>query len=88
MLLTLVAHAVEGQSADRADWSAGPAAERTTALYAAASWCLVAVVLVLGDRRPWWPRPVSGAELPAGSGLPGRAAVGSRRPIAATGAEA
>jgi membrane protease YdiL (CAAX protease family) len=54
VLLTLVAHAVEGSLQTEQYWSAGPAAERTTALYAAV-WCAVAVVLVAADRRLWWP---------------------------------
>lgn len=54
VLLTLVAHAVEGSLQTEQYWTAGPAAERTTPLYAAV-WCLVAAALVLGDRKLWWP---------------------------------
>lgn len=53
VLLTLIAHAVEGTLQTEGYWPAGPAAERTTALYAFV-WCLVAIVLVLGDRKLWW----------------------------------
>lgn len=56
VLLTLIAHAVEGSIQIEKYWLAGPAAARTTALYAGC-WCLVAVILVLADRRFWWPQP-------------------------------
>ena len=54
VLLTLVAHAVEGSLQIEQYWATGSAAERTTALYAAA-WCAVAAVLVVADRNLWWP---------------------------------
>ena len=59
VLLTLIAHAVEGSLQTEMYWSTGPAAPRTTLLYAA-FWCVVAVVLVLADRKLWWP-PQEGA---------------------------
>lgn len=57
VLLTLIAHAVEGSLQIELYWSDGPAATRTSALYAAV-WCAVAVVLVVADRQAWWPQRV------------------------------
>jgi membrane protease YdiL (CAAX protease family) len=54
ILMTLVAHAVEGSLQTDQYWTAGAAAQRTDILYAAV-WCAVAVALVLADRKLWWP---------------------------------
>ncbi len=54
VLLTLVAHAVEGSLQTELYWTSGPAAERTTLLYATV-WTAVAVGLLVADRRRWWP---------------------------------
>ena len=54
VLLTLVAHAVEGSLQTERYWPAGPAAERTPPS-TPPSGALVAVALVLGDRTSWWP---------------------------------
>ena len=86
VLLTLVAHAVEGSLQVEQYWPVGAAAERTTALYAAV-WCVVAVALVLGDKKSWWPPRGSGVS-DAGTlpGPAGRAAAEARPPTAASGA--
>ena len=55
VLLTLVAHAVEGSLQIEQYWPTGPGADRTLGLYAAA-WCVVAVTLLVLDRDRWWPR--------------------------------
>ncbi len=52
VLLTLVAHAVEGSLQVSQYWPTAPA--RTALIYTAV-WCLVAAVLVLADRNLWWP---------------------------------
>lgn len=67
VLLTVIAHAVEGSLQTEQYWSVGPAAARTTALYAGC-WCFVALILVLSDRKFWWPRPAP-AELPPATPL-------------------
>jgi hypothetical protein len=51
-LLTLIAHGVEGGVLVSSFWSGGPDLERLNWTYAI-SWCLVAFVLLLVDRRYW-----------------------------------
>jgi membrane protease YdiL (CAAX protease family) len=51
-LLTLIAHGVEGGVLVSSIWSGGPDLERLNWTYAI-SWCLVAFVLLLVDRRYW-----------------------------------
>jgi membrane protease YdiL (CAAX protease family) len=75
VLLTLVAHAVEGSLQTEQYWPTGPAADRSTGLYAAA-WCVVALALLVLDRDRWW-RARTGPRVPeaAGAGRTSRAEV-------------
>lgn len=52
VLMTIVAHATEGTIQTEAFWSAGAAAARMSLLYGAV-WCVVAIGLVILDRRLW-----------------------------------
>lgn len=66
VLLTLVAHAVEGSVQIEQYWPEGPAGDRTVGLYAAV-WVFVAVALLVVDRDRWWPRePGTPALVPSG----------------------
>src|SRR5205085_7178845 len=76
VLLTLVAHAVEGSLQTERYWSPGPAADRTTGLYAAA-WCVVALALLVLDRRRWWPADVVFPGLQSSDGSAGTVRVPS-----------
>ena len=51
-LLTLISHGTEGGVLVTSFWSAGPDLERQNWTYAIA-WCLVALVLLVADRRFW-----------------------------------
>jgi membrane protease YdiL (CAAX protease family) len=57
-LLTLIAHATEGTVETSTLWSADVDATRMTWMYAL-TWCVVAVVLLVADRR-FWTRPPTG----------------------------
>ena len=51
-LLTLIAHGVEGGVQNGSFWAGGPDLERLHWTYAAA-WCLVALLLLVFDRKFW-----------------------------------
>jgi CAAX protease family protein len=55
-LLTLIAHATEGAVETNGLWPAGVDLERLNYLYATV-WCLVALALLVFDRRFWTRRP-------------------------------
>jgi membrane protease YdiL (CAAX protease family) len=57
-LITLIAHAAEGSARAGQLWPAEADATRAKAVYAAA-WVVVAVILLLADRRAWTTAPVS-----------------------------
>ncbi len=66
-LLTLIAHGAEGAVLITALWPAGPDLERQSWTYAIV-WCLVALVLLVVDRRFW----VSHSPADATTGTAGR----------------
>ena len=61
VLLTLIAHGVEGSVETNNLWGAGADLERLNWTYAFV-WCLVALVLVVVDRRFWAYREPSGLD--------------------------
>ena len=58
VLLPLIAHVTEGCINTQALWPAGPDADRETWMWLI-SWTLLAVTLLIFDRKSWWTAPES-----------------------------
>ena len=65
VLMTIMAHATEGTIQTEAFWAAGAAAARMSLLYGAV-WCVVAIGLIVFDRKAWrGPAPAPATLQPA-----------------------